>query len=315
MTRSRAEWKEIVEGYQQRREGEETLTQVDYCAELGILYGTFKRWRHRIGSPEFRKSHPVLEVKARLKDEGLCTESELSFGGVTVARRPARRLRPVSLTDRDLKLLRELGHDRCCSVALVAQRHFGQHANPERAARTRLERLRDAGLVSLVQQGEPVAYLSTKGAGVIAAPRPRRMHPRHVEHHLATLKAVEAYRAQVEARGGRFVPVELGDGKQVPYLLEVHLQARERALKSRTGTSLGEVYDASPDVCLKVQYPGQPVQSVAIEFFSHNYSNEQIASKLRLQGQFDSVLQVADSAMTARRVERVTGERCGVVGS
>jgi hypothetical protein len=176
----------------------------------------------------------------------------------------------------------------------------------------RLISLQRAGYVTFSRGSTPLFALTPKGARRVGAPLPRRVHPRHLAHHLATLGAIEDYRARLNAIGGRLVPTQLPDGQVAEYQLEFHVQAFERA---GAGTQAGTEYNASPDAIVFAELPDPKTDElrlhrVALEYFTASYSDAQIASKAVFARQFDAVHQVADCVTTAARVAAITGAVC-----
>lgn len=220
----------------------------------------------------------------------------------------------VMLTARDEELMQRLGHDRCHSLAFVAKHYFGAAQMPLDAATKRLRLLERAGYLRLGRSLHPMVSLTPRGARRVGAAAPRPVHPRHLAHHLATLRAIETYRQQVEAEGGRFVSMPLPTGGSAEYQLEFHIQAAERRGQ---GTVAGRNYDVSPDAIVFVELPDpstgeMKAATVAVEYYTASYSDPQIRGKAVLLSQYDTICQVADSAATARRVASLTGAHCGV---
>lgn len=292
--KTRTEWEKHVREYLrlQREADGEPLSIAAYAVRLDVEYNTWRYWFYRLTEPHrgYRVLRSHLETPQRAID---------------LVPEPAGRSHAGALSERDVSVLRDLAHDRCCSVDVLARRHFGGN---KRQATEHLRKLQQRRQIDLVHRDPSVAYLSRRGARQIGVPPPRRMHPRHLKHHVATLRALE----DLKEKGVRLLPIE-HNGKQLPYLAEVHVQALERSGQSRQGTALGESYAAAPDAVIRVQQPNGQVETVAVEYVTCKYSDVQIREKASLNETYDRVIFVADSSSTAARVETQTGQECGVV--
>ncbi len=209
--------------------------------------------------------------------------------------------------ERDLRILSRLGHDRVLDLPFVASLHFHNTQQPTKNAMARLRELEEAGYLHITHTRIPLVSLSIRGARAVGA-KVKPVHPRHLRHHLATIRAIEAYRKELEAAGGSFVTRETSSGQRAGYLLEFHVQAEDRRGGKRTFA--GMRYDASPDAIVFAQMPGMQAQRVAIEYFTAAYSDAQIRSKATFMQNFDSVYQVADTKNTATRVTFLTKSPC-----
>lgn len=226
--------------------------------------------------------------------------------GVTVPSSAAHR-HVMRLTERDVALLQGVAHDRAAPVDVIAMRLFGGDLT---AAERRLRELERAQLVAVRATLGGVVTLTPRGARSCGVATPRRFHPRHLAHHLCTLRAIESIRRSVEESGGRLVALEGPRGEELPYRLEVHVQGMERAEKSARGTERGQLYDAAPDAVVRIAWSDGRMETVAVEYFTAAYSAEQIADKAQLVQNYDRVIGVADTASTAGRVQDAIGIRC-----
>jgi hypothetical protein len=216
----------------------------------------------------------------------------------------------VRLTERDVALLQGVAHDRAAPVDVIAMRLFGGDIS---ATEKRLHQLQRAQLVAIQANLGGVVTLTPRGARSCGVETPRRFHPRHLAHHLCTLRAIEGIRQSVASEGGRLVSLEGPRGEQLPYRLEVHVQGMERAEKSARGTERGQSYDAAPDAVVRIAWPDGRIETVAVEYFTAAYSGEQIADKAQLAHNYDRVIGVADTAATAERVQDAIGIACSTL--
>ncbi|MEL6196021.1 MAG: hypothetical protein AAFQ77_03095 [Myxococcota bacterium] len=296
MRATRRTWAERVRGYCDEQELYESHDA--YCEANGWSRAAFRYWLYHLtaGVPGVRGSRRVFLDVA---DGRMAVAS----GGLVAAQpQPTSR---IVLDARDVAILRELAHDRVCGVDVVAMRYFSN----EREALRAIRRLQRGGHVKLLLREGGVVSLSRKGANAIGVRAPRRMHPRHLTHHLKTLRAIELFRASVEARGGRFVAFD-DDSKSPGYRLEIHVQA---AARRGSGTVRGMSYDAAPDGVVNVAWPDGRVEAIAVEYYTSSYSDAQMREKTALQQQYAGVHQVADSPRTAERVQHATGAACSVL--
>jgi hypothetical protein len=282
----------------------------------GVLIAYFHA-RHestqRLTQAQFAKAHglSLRAFRFQLAMHGEAIKKDLGL----LVPQSAPRSR-VMLTARDEAIMQRLGHDRCHSLAFLAKQYFGDAQSPADAATKRLRLLERAGYLRLGRSLHPLISLTPRGARRVGAAPPRPVHPRHLAHHLATLRAIETYRQQVEAEGGRFVSTALPTGGTAEYQLEFHIQAAERGGQ---GTVAGRNYDVSPDAIVFVELPDpatgeMKAATVALEYYTASYSDTQIRGKAVLVSQYDAICQVADSAATARRVAGLTGAPCSIQG-
>jgi len=276
--------------YLAARAAGESLTQRHFAEANAVNVRTFQWHLQRSGA----------EVARHL---GLKVES--------IAAEGAQRNVRVQLTDRDVAILTRLGHDRVHDLPFLASLWFSSSQQPTKSAMTRLRLLERAGYVNVLSERVPLVTLTSKGARKVGGTA-RPMHPRHRSHHLATLRAIEAYRRDLQAIGGRLVENPIASGQRAEYLLEYHVQSQERV---GTGTTAGTRYDTSPDAVVFAEVP-DPIsgelrtQCIALEYFTTAYSDAQIRSKASFLNTFDAVHQVADTEATARRVSAITGAPC-----
>ena len=263
---------------------------------------------------EFAQTHDVnlRTFQAHLRQSGPSAAAQLGLDVSRVVH--PKKSRRVQLTERDLAMLSRLGHDRVHDLPFVASLHFQTAQHPTRSAMARLRELEEAGYVQITGFRIPLISLSKKGARAVGA-KVKPVHPRHLRHHLATLRAIEAFRKELATAGGTFADRETPSGQRSGYLLEFHVQAEDRRGGARTTS--GVRYDASPDAVVFAKIPGdQPgnfhVQRVAIEYFTRAYSDAQIRTKATFMQTFDAVYQVADTKSTATRVAFLTKSPCAV---
>jgi hypothetical protein len=310
-------WEGIVREYLARQDD---LTREEFARSQGVGAAAFKLWLSRLTlrAAEGGRVWAGLATPRPTQREGgagvfQVRPQSLGLGDAGAGSKAIRG----GLGERDLAILRGLAHDRMAGVDVIALRHWGAERGADGAALGRLRDLERRGYVQLVTRKSVAVMLTRRGARACGAAMPRRMHPRHLEHHLATLRAIERYRAEVERLGGRFVEFELPGGRRMPYQLEIHVQSLERAARSAHGTTQGTDYDASPDAVVRVALPdghgGTFEQNVAIEYFTRAYSDEQVQSKMELHEKFDRVVQVCDTATTAERVTGITGASATVL--
>jgi transposase-like protein len=274
-------WHRLLKNYFCSMAAGERITQAAFAQKHGVNFNTFRTKLFRVGE----QAQKEVAAEQRTPPPAL-----------------PKKIRRIELNQRDIDVLTRLGHDRCNSVRFIGELHFQGAANPAESARKRLARLRSAGIVQLIPSAcGDLAKLTKKGARRLSAPIPPSIHPRHLAHHLATLQAIEAYRKEVAAAGGRIVS----------YQLEFHIQAAERKGQS---TRAGHSYDVAPDAVLVVEAPDalgvMGTQTIALEYYTGAYSEGQIEEKIALFNHYDAVLQVADSRSTAKRVERITQGPC-----
>lgn len=315
LRRSPSEWKTIIQEFIERQQ-EYHRRQEAFAEKHGIALATFRAWLGRLAIRgangfELRSGSAIALPTARpvyvTQDSAVLTHHTHELNKPQV-----RKLK--LLNERDVTILKGLAHDRVVDVSVLAERHWN---GSEPKARDRLRELESLGYVQVLTKRTAHVCLTRKGARSVGAPNPRRMHPRHLEHHLATLRAIEQLRRDVACRGGHFVDIELHEGQSMPYQLEIHVQSLERAMKSDGGTAFGTTYDVAPDGVVRIALPdgagGFREQLVAVEYYTHAYSDQQMAAKSELQRHYDVVWQVSDNATTAERVERITGASCKVL--
>lgn len=303
--RTANDWEKIVRRYCANQQA--YASRLEFCEEENIYAESFRRWLRRFSVAQGSK-----RVMLKAASEPASRREEARLPAVAASKplvtTPAPQKARVALTERDLIILRELAHDRVCGLDVIALRHFPN----EEAARKGLARLRRGAYVSVLQREAGAAMLTQKGARIIGARRPRRMHPRHLDHHLKTLRAVEELKQSLKASGSEVLPFYDRNGNEQPYRLEIHVQAAERGDKSSRGTTRGTKYDAAPDAVVQIRTSSGEVQQVAVEYFTASYSKDQILAKNDLHRLYDKVLQVADKPSTAARVEELTGRSCSV---
>ncbi len=299
MGKRRGEWEAIIREYVAQQE-RYAAVQAKYCASAGVSLAAFQKHLYaltvddngvRRWAPEHATQRAAEIVRARR--------------GVAVPASTERHV--IRLSERDIALLLGVAHDRAAPVDVIAMRLFGGDVV---AAEKRLRELQSAQLVSVRANHGGVVTLTARGARSCGVTTPRRFHPRHLAHHLCTLRAIEGIRQSVAAEGGRLVDIDGPRGEMIPYRLEVHVQGMERAEKSAQGTERGERYDAAPDAVVRIAWPDGRVETVAVEYFTAAYSGEQIADKAQLAQNYDRVIGVADSASTAERVQDAIGIAC-----
>ena len=298
----KGEWAEIISQYvaQQERYGD---AQVAYCAEAGVSVAAFEKRLSAL---------TVIENGARVwapeKAAQRAAETVRSRIGVAVPASVERHV--MRLTGRDVEILKGLAHDRAAPVDVIAMRLFEGDIS---AAEKRLRELQSAQLLTVRAAHGGVVTLTARGARSCGVQTPRRFHPRHLAHHLCTLRAIEGIRQSIAGEGGRLVSLEGPRGEELPYRLEVHVQGMERAEKSARGTERGQLYDAAPDAVVRIAWPDGRVETVAVEYFTAAYSGEQIADKAQLAQNYDRVIGVADTATTAERVQDAIGIACSTL--
>lgn len=297
--RSRGEWEKIIREYLAQQDRYATA-KADYCKAAGVSLASFQKWLSamtvtkdgsRVWAPELAAHRAVETARARM--------------GVVVKTWSAPHV--MRLTAQDIAVLRSVAHDRAAPIDVIAIRHFGGDLS---AAQRRLEALESARLVAVRARDGGVVTLTARGANRCGVPTPKRFHPRHLTHHLCTLRAIEGIRQTVAAEGGRLIPLEGPRGEELPYRLEVHVQGMERSEKSERGTVRGQQYDAAPDAVVRIAWPDGRVETVAVEYFTSAYSATQIEGKAQLAETYDRVIGVADKTSTADRVQDAIGIAC-----
>ena len=131
---------------------QENVERAAWCVMMGIPLRTFGRW--------LGEQTVVTSIRRVAENEAGATGRKAAFEPAPRGWRVRRedypeRLgevelggkREADLTERDLQILEDLRHDRCNTLGLVAQRHFGSGTNPRGAAERRLQALRAAGWV------------------------------------------------------------------------------------------------------------------------------------------------------------------------
>ncbi len=289
-----------------------------WCLSVGVPLSTFKMW--------LREQTVLSDVRAVPKttaSDGTVLETEFvpaprgwrvrpgahpeRFAAVEMASK-----KEPDLQERDIRILEDLRHDRCESLRIVAARHFGEVENPEAAALKRLRQLSASGWVRITDSGQTLVHPTRKAARALGCRPPRRIHPRHLAHHIATLEAIDKIRRDLEAQGRRVVPYLSPDGYDQPYRLEMHIQSADRRGTRRLGAG-HNAYDMSPDAVIQVETAGGGVEEIAVEYFTKAYTKEQVVGtvtkpgKAALHGKYPSVIQVCDCKETAEKVRAWTG--------
>ncbi|MFC1611394.1 hypothetical protein ACFL6C_10565 [Myxococcota bacterium] len=303
MRKTGAFWVELVARYLEVQNEQDLVT---FAAAAAVSCHALRWWLTELtvaGSAANAGSHRRRRVWA---PRGSQTRARLERQRIARRQSAGTQLSPP-----EQAILRELGHDRCNSVEVIAQRHWSRCANPLRQAKVTIRRLENRGFVTTAPAHSHVVYLTRAGAREAGVKHPARMHPRHLHHHLATLQALEQYREKVEAMGSRFVDIKGPRGEPMPYQMEMHVQAMQRGGGRRPRR--GHIYGVAPDAVVHVAMPNGAVQRVAIEYFTSAYSDSQIREKAELQRRYDVVVQVSDNATTAARVQMQTGLGCGVL--
>jgi hypothetical protein len=219
----------------------------------------------------------------------------------------------LSLTARDVELLRYLSAHKAAPIDVLAGRFFAcdpksgkANRDPTHAARRRLAALAAAGLVRsrtsrLATQGLTTTIaVAPKGARALGAAAPRPIPVKGADHHAATLRALERARAPLTAEGL----------KLVDYKLEFALRAE---VQRGRATVRGEAFDAFPDAVLVVEDGAGRKVEVALEYVTSKYTDEQISEKAADFTRFARTLWVADTKTTAARVARLTGALCSCI--
>ena len=216
----------------------------------------------------------------------------------------------IKLTPRDVEVLRFVGENKAAPMDVLAQRFFAgddkkPNKDPTHACRRRLAALRAAGYlddktVPAQKRGEwtRAVRLTRQASEALGLARPAALHPRGRDHHMATLRAVEQFRAQLAKTGGVIVDVAL----------EHTLRSREQ--RGHT-TRRGESFSSFPDALVTVRDAGGAERSVAVEYVTSKYTSQMILEKAAdFAAQGWGTTWVADSISTSRRVEALTEESC-----
>lgn len=218
----------------------------------------------------------------------------------------------LKLTPRDQEVLRFLAAKKAASLDVLASRFFAADPrtgkpskSPLRACLRRLGALRSAGHVTFERLGGPVVdevkpslvYLAPSAARRLSGSS-KKLHPRHRDHQVQTMRACERIRDALIRQGA----------EAVEYSLETELLAEAYSARSnRDGVS----FDAFPDAVLHVTSSDGVTYDVAVEYVTSSYSDAQISDKASELPK--GTAWYADTEATAQRVARLTGAACRVV--
>lgn len=216
----------------------------------------------------------------------------------------------VKLTPRDVAILRFIGENKSAPMDVLALRFFlGDELKPNRdpahACRRRLAALRAAGYlddktIPAQKRGEwtRAVRLTRQASDVLGLARPGTLHPRGRDHHMATLRGIEQYRAQLAKTGGTIVDVAL----------EHTLRSREQHGHT---TRRGDSFSSFPDALVTVRDAAGVERSVALEYVTSKYTSQMILDKAAdFAAQGWGTVWIADSISTSRRVEALTEDSC-----
>ena len=222
----------------------------------------------------------------------------------------ARRRRPVTLTYRDLAVLRFVAANRAVQLDLLAAYFFGvdpvtgeENGNPARACERRVQVLASAGYLWLTTfddgaRQRPVAMLGPEAAGVAGVePGRNRIAPRKRAHHVRTLDALALVDRDARAAGGRVVRTRL----------ESDLRREQQGGRF---TQRADIFDECPDAACTVEVGGGAVE-IAVEYVTSKYTDKDIAAKRDgFRKNYGRVMWFADRPRTAERVRKITGMPC-----
>lgn len=215
-----------------------------------------------------------------------------------------RPVKPISLSERDVRVLNFIAGVHVAPVDVLAKRFFATHAqsgrkntNPERACVRRLDELARAGyLVAATvadspskERGGRVYALGRAGGAALGEPL-RGVTPKRMHHHVQTLRHVEVIRDELAAEGRAVVKLELERGEGA---------SRERCAGRHVPDAILTLDDGS---------------TVAIEYVSTNYTDDMVREKgAYFAERYGSVRWSANSPATRARVLRVAREPCDVI--
>jgi len=115
-----------------------------------------------------------------------------------------------------------------------------------------------------------------------------------LEHHFATLKALDRIQSDARSQGGRVVDLKLE-----PDLIREKFSGR---VFDRQGNAVGHF----PDAVVTIQHANGSTEDVNVEYVSSKYTDEQISDKAKnFQGR---VVWAVDNSRTAARVQAITDQ-------
>lgn len=223
----------------------------------------------------------------------------------------------MSLTERDLDLLRFLEQHRSAPLELLAQRFFATNpftgavnAQPLKACERRLSTLRAHGYIELDRLrigGRTVATarVATKADAALGTDASRRAVPRNARiHHFKTLEAIAALERSLAIRGGRVLS----------FALEPKLRADEqRGTKTRRGHDFAPFPDAVCTVAFR-RGTGEERYDVAVEYATSKYTSRDIREKHEsFARRYRQAFWFADRDGTSKRIRDITGGTCTVL--
>lgn len=177
---------------------------------------------------------------------------------------------------------------------LKAAEYIMQRPVIEAAADAQLGNVEDVA----VQAGRVTVkkcYYVTQRAGTdFNLALPPNIRDNFLDHHFATLKALERIEKEADAKGDRVLDMKL-EGELIRDNFKGHVFDRR-----------GEVRGKFADAVVTVQHADGTVEDVNVEYVSSKYTNEQIADKAKnFQGR---VIWAVDNTRTAARVQTITDQ-------
>ena len=138
-------------------------------------------------------------------------------------------------------------------------------------------------------------YYVTQRAGTdLNLALPPDIRDNFIEHHFATLKALERIEKEADARGDRVLEMKL-EGELIRDNFKGHVFDRR-----------GEVRGKFADAVVTVEHPDGSTEDVNVEYVSSKYTDEQISDKAKnFQGR---VVWAVDNSRTAARVQAITDQ-------
>jgi hypothetical protein len=165
-------------------------------------------------------------------------------------------------------------------------------------------------LLGIPHQGYLKSYKSHGGFVVLTAKGskrcgngrvPKRVHRNQIIHHLKTLDSIEFIKQNLLKDGTAFIK----------HNIEPDIISDIRS-KSGGATMLRQSYEDAPDATIITKDENGGESTIAVEYVSHHYSENQILAKgalLHIYGK-SSVIFTANSETVAQKVERLIGVKC-----
>jgi hypothetical protein len=225
------------------------------------------------------------------------------------------RRRPVTLTHRDLAVLKFIAEKRAVPLDLLATVFFRTdpitgdvNGDPLRACKRRVQVLATAGYIwpTSFHDGarrREVATLGPTSAGLTGTrPGRNRVPPNKRAHHVRTLDALALLAAQLPERNCSVVRTRLEHDIR---------REKQRGRMTERGEKLGTFPDAAITVHIAERGRNDRTAELAVEYVTSKYTDEDIRKKHEAFAvAYDGVAWFADRAATAARVQKITGVAC-----